>query len=338
MTKATIQKTDEKNVYTYNGVEFTRRPQIKNGVVGAYSCKRKMFSHRKDVIEFIDNLTAQPMLELEEAPKAEAKEPVKTEVRERTKQVMVKPTVKEEAEPTKQATSATKEVKPTKPTASPKKSVKNAKQVQTATAINDNIVSVLEKRLVEHEAISGKPCKTLQADIKFFKVTGTATVQACIDKNIDLTSFIDNLHISDRNNTENYIAVKVITKFRQMLKAIAMNSSAYIDGYSNAILITLIQHKELTSFECQQALSSNIINESNHDRRYNALKRVRSLKVTAPSTAHTQTCSTRMMLKILGICEVNKNVSDDVIKFKNNEIASMVKALFENEMREKNIK
>ena len=191
----------------------------------------------------------------------------------------------------------------------------NVKFSAKATKSQTAIVEALKIRLDTHEAASGKECKTLRADIKSFEsVSGLAIIDICLKKGLKLDDFIANINVLDKSD-DRHIAVKVITKIRQLMKAIAENNARHLDGYTHSIVRNLLVNKSLTVFECERCLSTNIVNDGIDTFKLDETKKIIAYKNTAPSTAETQSSSTRMMLKLLDVCTTVKGQKDATLTF-----------------------
>ena len=205
----------------------------------------------------------------------------------------------------------------------------NVKFSAKATKVQTALVEALKIRLVAHETASGKECKTLQADLKSFEaVSGLATIEICLKKGLKLDDFIANVNILDKSN-DKHIAVKVITKIRQLMKAIAENNAKRLDGYTHSIVRNLLVNKSLTVFECERCLSTNIVNDGIDTFKLDETKKIVAYKNTAPSTAETQSSSTRMMLMLLDVCDTVKGQKDATLTFKDSAHAELFLNMYE---------
>ena len=199
----------------------------------------------------------------------------------------------------------------------------NVKFSAKATKAQSQLVEALKIRLEAHELASGKQCKTLRVDInKLESTSGLAVIDACIKKGLKLDDFITNLSILDKSN-DKHIAVKVVTKIRQLMTAIAQNNARLLDGYTHSIIRNLLVNKSLTVFECERCLSANIVNEGTDIFKLDESKKIIAYKSTAPSTAETQASSTRMMLMLLDVCVTEKNKHGATIEFKDSDHAKL---------------
>lgn len=199
----------------------------------------------------------------------------------------------------------------------------NVKFSAKSTKLQTALVEQLQIRLASHEQASGKECKTLRVDIKKFEsVNGLAVIDICLKKGLKLDGFVNNLNVLDKAD-ERHIAVKVITKIRQLMKAIAENNARHLDGYTHSIVRNLLANKSLTVFECTRCLSSKMVNDGTDIFKLDETKQIKSYVNTAPSTANTQACSTRMMLMLLDICDTAKGKTDALLQFKESAHAEL---------------
>lgn len=198
----------------------------------------------------------------------------------------------------------------------------NVKASAKATKLQSAIVNAIEIRLPLHEANTNAECKTLRSDLKAFASTsGLAMIDLCIKKGLKLDGLV-NFACNDKTDSK-FIAVKVITKIRQLLTAVAQNNARKLDGYTFSIVRNLLTNKSLTVFECERCLSTKIVNDGTDIFKLDESKTIKAYKNTAPSTAETQSSSTRMMLMLLDVCHVEKGKKDDAISFKDSEHASI---------------
>lgn len=237
---------------------------------------------------------------------------VKTARKQASKKASVK------TEKTVRAEKATKTVKAkTSDNATDAKSIK-----RKAQSTHKRLINVLNKRLEIAESATGKNCATLRNDIKMFTVT---LVQQALENEIDLDKFIELLKITDKSD-EKHIAVKVITKYRQLFECIMRNNFEKLDGYTQAILFNLQRLEKLNAEEVYASLSSNLPQPTS------SRKIVRE-KVTAVGTVSTQASSSRMLLLSLDICIVQKNKCDDVIRFTSSKLAKKLENLAKNSQK-----
>lgn len=191
-----------------------------------------------------------------------------------------------------------------------------------AIKIQKAIVEAIEIRLPLHEAKTNAECRTLRTDLKAFASTsGLMMIDICIKKGLKLDD-LANFAIND-STSDKFIAVKVITKIRQLLTAVAQNNARKLDGYTFSIVRNLLVNKSLTVFECERCLSSKIINDGTDTFKIDEHKKIIAYKNTAPSTAETQSSSTRMMLQLTDICNVVKGAKGDAMSFKDSEHAKL---------------
>lgn len=225
------------------------------------------------------------------------------------KKTTVKKTVK--------ATTAKKSVKTTNNVVTANNNKTKQVSKKTVTKLHTELLAVLTQRLESVEKESGKLCTSLRNDIKAF--SNFALIEQCLEIELDVKELINKLKITDKSDA-NFIALKVITKYRQAVQAIAQKNFNLFDGYTQAVLHNLVKYNNLTIKECYACMSKNIAQPT-------PSKKIDRVKVTSLSTATTQACSTRMLLSHLNICNIDKNKSDDKMTFANNELVKVVKQI-----------
>lgn len=123
--------------------------------------------------------------------------------------------------------------------------------------------------------------------------------------------------------TDNFIAVKVNVKIVHALAAFGLNSLSALDKYSHSIIKNIIALQGLDNLNAQRSICSKIeIDE------LDIAKSVKIYHNCSPSTASTQTSSTREMLRHLDLCQAVKRAKADVIAMRDNKQANMLLTMF----------
>lgn len=123
--------------------------------------------------------------------------------------------------------------------------------------------------------------------------------------------------------SDGYIALKVITKIRQCIYALATKQKSQLDGYTNSILFNLSKNQELTNKSGLMSLTKAVVYTE-----MDQVQHVRALLDVSLGTASTQLSSSRQMLRFLDICNVIKAKKNDAISFKDNERAQAIIAFY----------
>jgi hypothetical protein len=126
-----------------------------------------------------------------------------------------------------------------------------------------------------------------------------------------------------KNDKLNYIAVKVLVKIISTLQAIATKLPADLDPYTRTIGANLCKLNGISNKSALVCLSKSV--------EYDALDQSQSLTRRyncSANTAGTQSSSTRMCLKYLGIADVQKGKRGDVTTLSDNERAKQFVAVF----------
>jgi len=117
------------------------------------------------------------------------------------------------------------------------------------------------------------------------------------------------------------IADKTLTKWRQIVQALAYKDASFIDPYTRAIVRNMLALGSITNKECFATISNDANNEEGE---------LRAIKVRlgkAGTTAGAQAPTTRHALHKLGICVYDANKR--VMTLADTKIAQEFKALFE---------
>lgn len=129
-------------------------------------------------------------------------------------------------------------------------------------------------------------------------------VNALVRKKLDLSDVAPILRITDKNH-DDYVQPYTIDKVVNLLKCIGMNDRRGMNAYTKAILLNLLEHGELSNEEMKACVSSDALKMLN--RKQANAKNIRNLyDSSATGTAGTQCSSSKMSLRMLNICHVNK--------------------------------
>lgn len=129
-------------------------------------------------------------------------------------------------------------------------------------------------------------------------------INALVRKKLDLSDVAPILRITDKNH-DDYVQPYTIDKVVNLLKCIGMNDRRSINPYTKAILLNLLEHGELSNEEMKACVSSDALKMLK--RKQANAKNIRNLyDSSATGTAGTQCSSSKMSLRMLNICHVNK--------------------------------
>lgn len=170
-------------------------------------------------------------------------------------------------------------------------------------------------------------CKTILADLgAFTDASFSRQIDAVIARGFltaeALEALAGDLAITDKTDSR-FIGLKVITKVRQAINALANDRKSFFDGYTVSILSNLTRLQEISNKSALVALSRSI-EYSETDQ----VSDIRRLLDCSPSTASTQASSSRMMLRALGVCNVTKRKNGDVITYTESATADAIKVMF----------
>ena len=212
----------------------------------------------------------------------------------------------------------------------------NAKATRKATKANAN-ANANENRALEIQAvfvssaqarmIDAEKCKTIISDLSAFSdASFSRMIDAVVSRGFLTYDALDtlarDLSVTDKSDTR-FIGLKVVTKIRQAINALANDRKSFFDGYTASILSNLSRLQELSNKSALVSLSKAI--EYTETDQISDIKR---LIDCTPSTASTQASSSRMMLRALGVCNVQKRKNGDVISFAENDTANAVRVMF----------
>lgn len=174
-------------------------------------------------------------------------------------------------------------------------------------------VEVLQARQAE------KPSADLITSINNL-VSGQVAVDLAIEQG-DFAEIMPDLLKNARLTvkSDNFIAVKALVKIVKLLTAIGQNLKSEVDPYSRVIIENIIDLNQITNRGALVSLSREIVYDMNE-----ASEKIRKRYSCGASTATTQASSTRMMLKHLGICEIEKGKVNDIAKIFDNERSACV--------------
>jgi len=218
----------------------------------------------------------------------------------------------------------------TKATTTKKATTKKAPPAAAAEINGQTLaLSFIEAAKVRQEArtAAGADCKTIIADINAFNDSSfsrqldklvekqyfTADALAALASDMQVTSEKDN----------RFIGVKVITKIRTALEALALDQKSDFDKYTNSILHNLCKNQELSNKSALVSLSK-AIEYTQDEQEAHIVKLINC----SPSTASTQASSSRMMMRALGLANVTKRKSKDVITPADTPAARAVVAMY----------
>lgn len=137
-------------------------------------------------------------------------------------------------------------------------------------------------------------------------------------------SLLKNARIADaKQDKQNFIAVKVLVKVVQALTGLGQGITREFDPYSRCIIENLIALNGISNKSALVSLSKSIA----YDELEQQADLVKRYDCSA-NTAGTQASSTRMMLKHLGLCDVQKGKRGDVTTLQDNDRARALIALF----------
>lgn len=212
----------------------------------------------------------------------------------------------------------------------------NAKATRKATKANananatENRASTIQAVFVTSanaRAVDAEKCKTILTDISAFNdASFSRMIDAVVSRGFltfdQLETIAHDLAVTEKSDSR-FIGLKVITKIRQAINALANDRKSFFDGYTNSILSNLARLQEMSNKSALVSLSKAI--EYTETDQISDIKRMIDC---TPSTASTQASSSRMMLRALGVCNVQKRKNGDVISFAENDTANAVRVMF----------
>lgn len=202
-----------------------------------------------------------------------------------------------------------------------------AKATAPATADRAQSIAALFVTSATARMVDAEKCKTIIADLSAFSDASFARqIDTTVSRGFltfeQIEKIAHDLSITDKSHTD-FIGLKVITKIRQALNALANDRKSFFDGYTNSILSNLTRLQELTNKSALVSLSRSV--------EYSETDQIADIKRAidcSPSTASTQASSSRMMLRALGVCNVAKRKNGDVITYAENATANAVRVMY----------
>lgn len=217
------------------------------------------------------------------------------------------------------ATKATKASKTSKTT----KATDTVHEVDYAS-IQQAFIDACEYRKMQPE---NAKCKTIISDINEMKKSIFAVQLEHVVKNgfstpdalLTLASAIK----TGQKGSDNYVALKVITKIRDCIYALATKQKSQLDPYTNSLLFNLTKNQELTNKSGLMCLTKTVVYSETDQ-----VHHIRALLDVSENTATTQLSSSRQMLRFLDVCNVIKAKKNDSISFKDNQQAHALIAFY----------
>lgn len=191
------------------------------------------------------------------------------------------------------------------------------KVTMSAVATQVDIINAMIIRM--NDALNGTAQNINKVLISDFQSASKVTFLHQIDnlqkQKFDLSNVAEFIKITDKKDS-NFCAMYAVEKVFNLLTCLASKNRNALNGYTKAMLVNLLEHGSLTINECKQAVSLEVYAAENRVQLKGA-KKIRNLYNSGKSTASTQVSSSRMCLRALNVCNVNKNSSLDEITFNN---------------------
>ena len=207
----------------------------------------------------------------------------------------------------------------------------NAKAKATTTTETTSHGEAIAKIFVQSAAIrtaDAEKCKTIIADSSAFADASFARqIDAVISRGFmtaeALQALASDLAVTEKTDNR-FIGLKVITKVRQAINALANDRKSFFDGYTNSILANLTRLQELSNKSALVSLSRSVEYLETEQ-----VADIRKLIDCSPSTASTQASSSRMMLRAIGAANVQKRKNGDTITLQDNDTARAIVAMYQ---------
>lgn len=173
---------------------------------------------------------------------------------------------------------------------------------------------------------NAKPSKDIESAISYAKKAHVAIDALFSTKAFDQIAkrlLASVAVVESKDDEEKFVAVKVLVKIVKASAALSRKLKGNFDPYSQTIIENLISLQQIDNKSALVSLSRDI--------EYSEFEQVQHLVARyrcSPGTATTQASSTRMMLRALDICEVQKGKKGDVITLKDNDRARALVAVF----------
>lgn len=207
------------------------------------------------------------------------------------------------------------------------KTAKAKATVTTDTTTHGETIAQIFVASATARMVDAEKCKTIVADLAAFKDSSFARqIDATISRGFltaeALQALAADLAVTEKSDTR-FIGLKVITKIRQAINALANDRRSFFDGYTNSILANLTRLQELSNKSALVSLSRSVEYLETEQ-----VADIRKLIDCSPSTASTQASSSRMMLRALGVANVTKRKNGDTITMQDNDTARAIVAMY----------
>lgn len=200
--------------------------------------------------------------------------------------------------------------------------------VETVTTSHGETIAKTFAASATARMVDAEKCKTIIADLAAFQdASFSRQIDAIITRGFMTAEALQNLanDLAVTEKTDNrFIGLKVITKIRQAINALANDRKSFFDGYTNSILANLTRLQELSNKSALVSLSRSVEYLETEQ-----VADIRKLIDCSPSTASTQASSSRMMLRALGVANVTKRKNGDTITMQDNDTARAIVAMYQ---------
>lgn len=195
-----------------------------------------------------------------------------------------------------------------------KEIAKATKTTARAVAVQTDIVNAIITRMNHKLETEQKISQTLFTDLKeVSSVSFLHTIDKLQKRKIDLSSIALQFKETNKSNKETFLQVKALSKVYNVLNTIAREDYREFNAYTKSILLNMLEHGSLTINEALRCVSTAINKKDISERD------VKAYYQSAASTASTQVSSSRMTLRALNICNIQKGKRDDLMTFNNDE-------------------
>lgn len=168
-----------------------------------------------------------------------------------------------------------------------------------------------------------KPSRDNELTLSFLKSHEKAVKAGMVKFPESVIKAIADNQATDKQASDNFVAVKVNVKIVHALAAFGQGLTATFDKYSNSIIRNLIALQGIDNLNAQRSICSRI--------EVDELEIAKAVKVyhnCSPSTASTQTSSTREMLRHLDIVTASKRAKGDTLAIKDTKHAQFMVSMF----------
>ena len=185
----------------------------------------------------------------------------------------------------------------------------------------ETLIAALDARIAA--ADNANQAKNLKTERDMFAAENMIAVLTKVNElQVDLPALAAQIAVTKTQDKHAFVAVYALQKVRKMIVSLGQGIKN-VDGYSNSIITNLVSLQSLANKSARMSICKAI--EYDEIEMTQTIKRLHNC---SESTASTQASSTRMMLKVLNIANVQKGKNGDVLTLADTPVAAAVVDMF----------